>query len=672
MHVGYNPAYCKVKLSPNIVFDGKSKDKMPYGQGTLTITYSTSQNNSSYTKSTETYGSITGFFDGNAIKDAIVSQCGTIDKKLSGYFEYDFEYDKTTNVAKLQLTLKEGSINGIPVENIPPISYIQTNKGLPEFSFDSTFIYNPHYDPLTWSWTKEIEKRSVASTVYMFGTIKPEPYSNSNRDYLGLVPEGYILKNGYKILGSKLEFTITTPTGSKISYNYHENGQLPQVFIRTQDGCEIKCLEANVERLNDYYQTKKIVSKWDVSFPNKSKYSGTLENIAGVTPQELFDGYQSVKINEYVKLLEKIEESPSSDIKLLDGTMRQANGESVEYINGDSQTELELIINGAPTIIEVKEAGKLLSCIPECELEKVRNLAIVGYLDDSDLKVLSNLGKRLVRLDLSLAFTTLSKQTRERREADAAALGALFGIISEEVDNRYADFNISTSDYKVVKTFSNLVKQAASDVKNSNKNCIIPRGVFQDMPSLEVIILPVWCNKIESLAFWNCDRLKEVTLPEHIETINQGAFGRCKSLISLKFPSTITEIGAARSKGRFNEYQSASSFEDCTSLKYVDLSLCTWANHEWNGMFYGCDLSILKLPRNLQYFNGRFAKTIYANEGIKTFRIQSGTTVYFKDVVPPNYDGNESELKDCTLYVPKGSNTAYYAKFGQYCEIKEY
>ena len=36
--VGIAPMSAKVKLTPNIVFDGKGKDKLPYGEGILRTT----------------------------------------------------------------------------------------------------------------------------------------------------------------------------------------------------------------------------------------------------------------------------------------------------------------------------------------------------------------------------------------------------------------------------------------------------------------------------------------------------------------------------------------------------------------------------------------------------------------------------------------------------------
>ncbi|MCR5608444.1 MAG: leucine-rich repeat protein [Lachnospiraceae bacterium] len=48
---------------------------------------------------------------------------------------------------------------------------------------------------------------------------------------------------------------------------------------------------------------------------------------------------------------------------------------------------------------------------------------------------------------------------------------------------------------------------------------------------------------INSNAFYECIRIKSITLPEGIKTIGSNAFYNCKSLKSVTFPSTLTSIG---------------------------------------------------------------------------------------------------------------------------------
>lgn len=396
---------------------------------------------------------------------------------------------------------------------------------------------------------------------------------------------------------------------------------------------------------------------------------------------DLYCSFDAIKYARYIKF----EKSPSNMSNISSGflctslsyakdhrliSMLEVPDDDIEAFQKNGfDPEIKTL---TPKVVEVKQAGTLLACISEAELKQLRSLAIIGCLDDNDLKVISTLGEKLTRLDLSLAFTSLSKQTREDREADAAIFGALFGLMAEQADNLYNDFRLSTNDYKSVKSFSSMVQQAASEVKHSEKNCIIPNGCFKDMPKLQVVILPVWCNEIERNAFWNCQRLEEVILPDHIEKIGQGAFGLCKMLKKINFPSTITEIAPANKKALYNEYQSASAFDQCTSLRIVDLSSCKWTERNWALMFYDCKISLLKLPKNLKYFYGGSAQTIYANEGIQTFDVKGPSTIYFKDTTPPKFIGNEGDLKGCTLYVPIGSKPAYYAKYGHYCKIIEY
>ena len=79
------------------------------------------------------------------------------------------------------------------------------------------------------------------------------------------------------------------------------------------------------------------------------------------------------------------------------------------------------------------------------------------------------------------------------------------------------------------------------------------------------------CNKLESLnfsqatfttlddVFYSLPRLKNVTLPETLTSISEGAFKYCKALEQVTFPASLTTIGE-------------SAFESCTKLKVADMS----------------------------------------------------------------------------------------------------
>lgn len=324
--------------------------------------------------------------------------------------------------------------------------------------------------------------------------------------------------------------------------------------------------------------------------------------------------------------------------------------------------------NLSSRIIEVKEPGTLLSIISPNELKKVSDLTIIGTVDDNDIKVLTELGKNLIKLNLSLAYTQLSSATREEREQNAAALRSLFGLMGLIAETRYNDFNMSSLDYATVKSFTSLVEEAKSQTKSSDKNCIIPKDALEKMPKLRELSLPIWCSEIESGAISGCSNLEKVVLPPYLIRIEAQSLSYCPKLKNIEFPSTLKFISAGYGAG---SYHSGGAFLDCVSLKNVDLSKCVWWKENWDKMFYGCNIEILKLPQGIETAVCS-AKEIYLPKGLKYLSVGSGTTIYCIDATPPSNYPTGPTIRNCTFYVPKGSITAYYAKFGKNNKIIEY
>ena len=79
---------------------------------------------------------------------------------------------------------------------------------------------------------------------------------------------------------------------------------------------------------------------------------------------------------------------------------------------------------------------------------------------------------------------------------------------------------------------------------------------FYNCDSLESIVLPDSVTSIEEFAFQWCANLKSITLPDGITEIGGGAFYGCTSLKKITIPDGLTEIGW-------------NAFEGCTSLESV-------------------------------------------------------------------------------------------------------
>ena len=88
----------------------------------------------------------------------------------------------------------------------------------------------------------------------------------------------------------------------------------------------------------------------------------------------------------------------------------------------------------------------------------------------------------------------------------------------------------------------------------------IEQGVFGGCRSLESIKLPSTIYEIGECAFYECTKLKEVVLNEGLSTINCQAFTSCFSLKSITIPSTVHEMGYL-------------VFVDCVYLKEVLMNI---------------------------------------------------------------------------------------------------
>lgn len=107
------------------------------------------------------------------------------------------------------------------------------------------------------------------------------------------------------------------------------------------------------------------------------------------------------------------------------------------------------------------------------------------------------------------------------------------------------------------------------------------------------------CTKISDAAFWFCQNLTAVTLPNSIDTIGWDAFYGCSSLTEITIPSSVTVI---------DDY----AFGDCEGLTRVNISsLEAWCRIE----FFLSTSNPLSYAHHL-YLNGKEIKNLVIPNGI--------------------------------------------------------
>ncbi len=80
---------------------------------------------------------------------------------------------------------------------------------------------------------------------------------------------------------------------------------------------------------------------------------------------------------------------------------------------------------------------------------------------------------------------------------------------------------------------------------------VIPSEVTYNGKSFSV-------TSIDSLAFYSCNRLTSVSMPNSVTSIGSSAFSKCSALTSVTIPNGVTSIG---------EY----TFEGCSALTSVTI-----------------------------------------------------------------------------------------------------
>ena len=213
--------------------------------------------------------------------------------------------------------------------------------------------------------------------------------------------------------------------------------------------------------------------------------------------------------------------------------------------------------------------------------------------------------------------------------------------------------------------------EALEGIVIPDKTYLIENDAFENCSALKSLKCGTGLRTIEYNAFCNCDALTEVTLQEGVTTIGNNAFYDCDGLETVAIPNSVTSIGT-------------SLFSGCEKLKNVTLG--TGITQIPESMFYQCpklesialpyrvtsigdsafanstSFKSITIPRSVASFGSNIfsypAKlTIYGVSGTKaeTYAGEIGATF-----VPIDKPATSATLDKTMLTLNKGSSTKLY------------
>ena len=168
-------------------------------------------------------------------------------------------------------------------------------------------------------------------------------------------------------------------------------------------------------------------------------------------------------------------------------------------------------------------------------------------------------------------------------------------IIPEKITSNKVPYSVTSIDEEA---FSG---NDVRDVTIPNTITDIADGAFEGCERLVSINIPNSVTSIGEEAFHGCERLTSITIPNSVTRIENRAFSGCSSLTSITIPGSVTKIG------RY-------AFDDCERL--TSISISDGVKEIGNGAFAGTGLKSIIIPASVTDFgnNDIFYGCIDLNE----------------------------------------------------------
>ena len=257
------------------------------------------------------------------------------------------------------------------------------------------------------------------------------------------------------------------------------------------------------------------------------------------------------------------------------------------------------------------------------------------------------------------------------------AFAACPGLTSIKVKEGNPKYDSRNNCNAIIETETNALIVGCQNTIIPNSVTSIGGGAFEYCSRLTSVTIPNSVTSIGWSAFYQCSGLTSITIPNSVTSIGVSTFWGCSSLTSVTIPNSVTSIGGY-------------AFEGCSGLKKVIVKdIAAWCGIKFNSnpLFYAkhlysdedTEITNLIIPNSVTSignaaFNGCSGLTSvtipnsvtsvgdYAFEGctgLKNLTIHNN-----RPPVVDKYLTSQEVYDSCVLYVPEGSENAYYVANG--------